>query len=200
MDLLSPDTAHFHIIKGKIVDPGLSTSADHGRQIECAADVAERNVADLFCRRFRSGTAHLAGNKKHPVHIHLQILKTDIFDLYSAGGIGTVIRVETDRIPAIVENDVGNIDIADDPVADPEAECHRPGMQHAVGDGGIFTWPGIFQPITITAEGDAVITGINDTVGNNDPPAAVDIQTVAVGGALIVQDPETADEYIFAAV
>lgn len=169
----------------------IAAAADTVVQRKSSLHIVDIYIADGFSCRLRPVAAYLRKYGKRSFHImQNQIVKTDIFNLNSARGIRAVIGVYGNSGSGIVENYVGNNCIAHCSVAYTYAETVAMCVQYAIGYNDIFAFAFLSQTLAVCPQSNAVIAGIYDAVADAYPIAAININAISVGGALIVEDLE----------
>ena len=146
------------------------------------------------------------GNVDRQTGIHDDVVKGDIFDLTSQsfGFVGEVGGVDSQTEAGLIDHQIGHGAVADDAVSDTEAHAAMTAHEYAVGDNDIFadTLRIVFEAVmTGGPDGDHIVGGTDDAVGNGDIGTAIDIDAVAIpGGMGQIGDPDAADGHVFAAV
>ncbi|OPZ89629.1 MAG: hypothetical protein BWY73_01466 [candidate division TA06 bacterium ADurb.Bin417] len=184
-----------NILQGQTPDRVPGPAAEVTGPAGPGADVAQNQVLD---RRLPPP----AGGK-HEWHLRLdhQVGETQAAD----GGPGrfeiAVAGKEVEPGPAVLDDQSRDEAIADFAGADAHPDRVAGRTQDAVAHHDILAGQGVgAERPGVRPDGQAVVAGVDQAVGDQDVPAAVDVDPVAVGCLRRVFDPEAVDPDIPAAV
>lgn len=119
----------------------------------------------------------------HPFRIAFRIRRLD-----QDSGTGT----RKDQIP--------EFHVPDNTRPDPDANACRRTRQHAVGNDDVFARFPERQPCVRTADGNGIVAGIDDAVGDRDVGTGINVDPVRIGIGDPVFDAVMIDGYVIAAV
>jgi hypothetical protein len=161
----------FNVTQSNVVDQTVIVALQIGHTETLCTDVFHGDVFDISAvtGKHIDGILHIGSGEIAEVYV-----------LNFGAAVAEVTGLQLDHGTTTMDRDIGKPNVANGAGAHADSDGRGIHREDTIGYSNVFTRFGILQTFLGAPNGNGIVTGIDDTVGNSDVTAAIQVNTVGI--------------------